>query len=166
MTSLAPDASQRSRSDRDRKSSRDLSRLLDKPGSVIRIALWHAFPRRPEPFTCEAPHDRGAVLSTDSASGCSGVRPRWHSPRSRHSTAVRSLHPDGCSKRAVPGGRMARLGCPKERSLHAKGLTPRDLGLQFPWHPPERRSSPTRFIRRHALCLPQILLLRRINAIR
>ena len=61
---------------------------------------------------------------------------------------------------------MARLGCPKERSLHAKGLTPLDLGLQFPWHPPERRSSPTRFIRRHASCLPQILLLRRINAIR
>lgn len=44
---------------------------------------------------------------------------------------------------------MARLGCPEERSLHAKGLTPRDLGLQSPWHPPEWRSSPTRFIRRY-----------------
>ena len=87
---------------------------------------------RPEPFTCEAPHDRDAVLSTDSASGCPGVRPRWHSPRSRHSTAVRPLHPDGCSKRAVPERRMVRLGCPKKRSLHAKGLTPQDHGLQSP----------------------------------
>ncbi len=69
-------------------------------------------------------HDRGAVLSTDSASGCPGVRPRWPSPRSGHNTAIRPLHPDGCSKRAVPGHRMAHLGCPKERSLHAKELTP------------------------------------------
>ncbi len=61
---------------------------------------------------------------------------------------------------------MARLGCPKERSLHAKGLTPRDLDLQSPWHPPERRSSRTRFIRRYAPWLRQMLLLRRINAIR
>ena len=131
-----------------------------------RCTWWHAFRRRPEPFTCEAPHDRGAVLSTDSASGCPGVRPRWHSPRSRHRTAVRPHHPEGCSKRAVSGHRMARLGCPKERSLHAKGLTPQDHGLQSSWHPPERRFSPTRFIRRHAPCLPQMLLLRRINAIR
>lgn len=36
-TSLTPGASQRSRSDRDRKASRDLNRLLDKPGSVVRM---------------------------------------------------------------------------------------------------------------------------------
>jgi len=92
------------------------------------------------PTFCAASHassisaarDCGVVLSTDSASGCPGVRPRWHSPRSRHSTAVRPLHPDGCSKRAVLGHRMARLGSPKKRSLHAKGLTPQDHGLQSP----------------------------------
>lgn len=106
--------------------------VAPKPCSSIRDATHTRFRRRPEPFTCEAPHDRGAVLSTDSASGCPGVRPRWHSPRSRHRTAVRPLHPDGCSKRAVPGHRMARLGCPKKRSLHAKGLTPQDRGLQSP----------------------------------
>jgi len=47
MTSLAPDASQRSRSDRDRNVSRDRNQLLEKPGSVVRIPLGMAFPLAP-----------------------------------------------------------------------------------------------------------------------